>query len=121
MDENKDLTVVEETQAEEVTTVPTEEEEDEDEGSAIGGLIALIGGGIAFGVGATAFTLKIKAKFDKKRDEKRRKAEHDFMMDRCPDGFKVVMTDDGPEYKKLDEEDKAEPANPAPAEEKEEK
>lgn len=120
MDENKELAVVEETQADEVTTIPTEEE-DEDEGSAIGGLIALIGGGIAFGVGATAFTMKVKAKFEKKRDEKRRKAEHDILMDHCPDGFEVVMTDDGPKYVEIGQEDDDEPATPAPAEEKEEK
>lgn len=119
MEENKELATVEETQTDEVTTVPTEEEDD-DEGSAIGGLIALIGGCIAFGVGATAFTLKVKNHFENKRDEKRRKAEHDVMLTHCPDGFKVVMTDEGPEYEELDE---SEPEDaPAPThEEKEEK
>lgn len=114
--EEKDLTVVEETQAEVETTVPTEEE-DEDEGSAIGGLIALIGGGIALGVGATAFTLRVKDHFTKKRNERRMTAEYEHLVVHCPEGFEVVMTDEGPGYVKLDDEDT--PA-PAPTEEKKE-
>lgn len=116
--EEKNLTVVEETQAEVETTVPTEEE-DEDEGSAIGGLIALIGGGIALGVGATAFTLRVKDHFTKKRNERRKNAEYEHLLEHCPDGYEVVMTDDGAEYVKLEEEAKDEPA-PAPTEEKKE-
>lgn len=120
MDENKELATVEETQAE-ITTVPTEEEDNEDEdGSAIGGLVALIGGTFALGVGATAFALRVKGKFEKKRDEKRRKAEFDFLRDHCPDGYAVIGTDEGAFYKKLGEEDKTEP-DTVPTEEKEEK
>lgn len=115
--EEKDLTIVEETQAEEVATVPTEEE-DEDEGSAIGGLIALIGGGIALGVGATAFTMRVKDHFTKKRDERRKAEAYDFMLEHCPDGYEVATNADGwPVYVKLEDED--EPA-PAPTEEKKE-
>lgn len=116
--EEKDLTVVEETQAEVETTVATEEE-DEDEGSAIGGLIAVIGGGIALGVGATAFTLKVKDHFTKKRDERRKADAYDFMLEHCPDGFEVATNADGwPVYVKLEDEDEPIPVPPKDEEEK---